>query len=102
LPNHHAQELLEENCPLCGKPLAVRYNRRGQKFIGCTGFPKCHYVRTFGMTDEEYQKEKAAKMEAKTKGTKYTPVTKVGKQLAAEQKKEAPAKTAKTAKKIKK
>ncbi len=38
------QELLEEACPQCGKPLAARLGRRG-RFIGCTGYPECDYTR---------------------------------------------------------
>ncbi len=38
------QELLEETCPRCGKPLATRLGRRG-RFIGCTGYPDCDYTR---------------------------------------------------------
>ena len=36
-----------EECPECGKPLAVRSGRRG-KFIGCTGYPKCRYTKNVG------------------------------------------------------
>ncbi len=38
------QELLDERCPECGRPLASRLGRRG-RFIGCTGFPECGYTR---------------------------------------------------------
>ncbi len=38
------QELIEENCPTCGKQLAIRLGRRG-RFIGCSGFPDCDYTR---------------------------------------------------------
>ena len=38
-------ELLEEECPECKKPLVKRKNRRGEYFIGCSGFPKCRYLR---------------------------------------------------------
>ena len=38
------QELLDEACPKCGKPLATRLGRRG-RFIGCTGYPDCDYTR---------------------------------------------------------
>lgn len=41
-------ELLEEKCPECGSQLIKRFNRRGQEFIGCTGFSSngCKYIRT--------------------------------------------------------
>lgn len=41
------QEELDEACPQCGKPLAIRLGRRG-RFIGCTGFPDCDYTRNLG------------------------------------------------------
>jgi len=31
-----------ELCPQCGKPLVVKFGRRG-KFIGCSGWPACRY-----------------------------------------------------------
>ena len=34
-----------ENCPNCGAPLVYRYNKKGEKFIGCSNFPKCRYVK---------------------------------------------------------
>lgn len=38
------QELLDEHCPKCQKPLAARLGKRG-RFIGCTGYPDCDYTR---------------------------------------------------------
>ena len=38
------QEILEEQCPECGKPLSIRLGRNG-RFIGCTGYPDCAYTR---------------------------------------------------------
>src|SRR3990167_859847 len=38
------QEKLDEKCPLCGKPLAIRLGKR-DRFIGCTGYPDCTYTR---------------------------------------------------------
>jgi len=31
-----------EMCPECGKPLVVKFGRRG-KFVGCSGWPACRY-----------------------------------------------------------
>jgi DNA topoisomerase-1 len=39
------QELLDEACPKCGKPLSMRLGKRG-KFIGCSGFPECDFTRS--------------------------------------------------------
>ncbi len=38
------QELMDENCPKCGKQLSSRLGRSG-RFIGCTGYPDCDYTR---------------------------------------------------------
>lgn len=38
------QELLDEACPKCGKPLAIRLGKRG-RFVGCTGYPECDFTR---------------------------------------------------------
>ena len=46
------QELLDENCPKCGKPLATRLGKRG-RFIGCTGYPDCDYTRNLNGDDSE-------------------------------------------------
>ena len=37
-------EALDEPCPKCGKPLQSRLGRFG-KFIGCSGYPECDYIR---------------------------------------------------------
>ncbi len=34
-----------EDCPKCGKPLIERFGKYG-KFIGCSGFPDCKYIRS--------------------------------------------------------
>ncbi|MBI3240729.1 MAG: type I DNA topoisomerase [Chloroflexi bacterium] len=36
-------ELVGRDCPVCGKPLVIRYGRYG-KFIGCSGFPECRHL----------------------------------------------------------
>ena len=37
-------EATAEQCPECGKPLAIKLGRYG-KFYACTGYPKCKYSR---------------------------------------------------------
>ncbi len=37
-------EVLDEKCPLCGRPLVIRWGRYG-KFIACSGYPECKYTR---------------------------------------------------------
>lgn len=37
-------EVLDEKCPECGHNLIIKNGRNG-KFIGCSGFPVCKYIR---------------------------------------------------------
>jgi len=39
-------ELTEETCPQCGKPLAIKTGRYG-KFLACSGFPECKFTKSF-------------------------------------------------------
>jgi DNA topoisomerase-1 len=44
-------ESLDEACPKCGKPLMVRFGKRG-RFIGCSAYPECDYTRNVNETAE--------------------------------------------------
>ncbi|EKD75490.1 MAG: hypothetical protein ACD_44C00112G0004 [uncultured bacterium] len=48
------QEEINEACPKCQKPLAIRLGKRG-RFIGCTAFPECDYTRNLDETAEQAQ-----------------------------------------------
>ena len=37
-------EEVGRNCPECGSPLLKRKSRYGNYFIGCSNYPKCHYL----------------------------------------------------------
>jgi len=37
---------IEKPCPECGKPMVVKWGRRG-RFISCTGFPGCKHAEPF-------------------------------------------------------
>ena len=37
--------LLKEICPECGKHLVERRSRWGRIFKGCSGYPKCKYIK---------------------------------------------------------
>lgn len=50
------QELLNEDCPQCGKPLSIRLGKR-DRFIGCTGYPDCSYTRAVEQKPEEASQE---------------------------------------------
>jgi len=41
-----ADELTEEICPECGKPLVIKLGRYG-KFMACSGYPDCKYTKSF-------------------------------------------------------
>ncbi|OUR65763.1 DNA topoisomerase I [Methylophaga sp. 42_25_T18] len=46
------QELLDEDCPKCGKKLSSRLGRSG-RFIGCTAYPECDYTRNIDGDEAE-------------------------------------------------
>ena len=60
---NRAKELIEEvpdeqtgeMCPVCGKPLVYKKNKKGQTFVGCSGFPTCKYIQK--EADEEVGQE---------------------------------------------
>jgi len=39
-PEHHKAFRIGV-CPSCGSPLQIRYSFRGNRFVGCTGYPTC-------------------------------------------------------------
>ena len=41
-----ADELVEETCPQCGKPLAIKMGRYG-KFLACSGYPDCKFTKPY-------------------------------------------------------
>lgn len=52
-------EKLDENCPKCGKQLISRLGKYG-KFIGCSGYPECNYMRKIDSGNESSTTEVAA------------------------------------------
>jgi DNA topoisomerase-1 len=40
------EELTDEICPECGKPLVIKTGRYG-KFLACSGYPECKYTKSF-------------------------------------------------------
>ena len=65
------QELLDVPCPKCGAEVAVRKNRRGDTFYGCTRYPKCDFTSNLKLVNETCPKcDSAYLMEvADEKGT---------------------------------
>ncbi len=45
-------EVLDQACPKCEKPLAIRLGKRG-RFIGCTGYPECDYTQDMSVQSGE-------------------------------------------------
>jgi DNA topoisomerase-1 len=43
IPSIQQEERIGRDCPVCGKPLVVRYGRFG-KFIGCSDYPNCRHT----------------------------------------------------------
>ena len=43
MPTVRTEEEVGRACPVCGKPLIVRWGRYG-KFIGCSGYPECRHT----------------------------------------------------------
>ena len=41
-----ADELTEEVCPKCGKPMVIKIGRYG-KFLACSGYPECKSAKSF-------------------------------------------------------
>jgi DNA topoisomerase-1 len=41
-----ADEITDEKCPKCGKPMAVKSGRFG-KFLACTGYPECKSTKPY-------------------------------------------------------
>ncbi len=46
------QELLDVPCPKCGGEVAVRKNKRGDTFYGCTRYPKCDFTSNQKLVNE--------------------------------------------------
>ncbi len=40
------QTLIDRNCPHCGRPMAIKWGRKG-KFLSCSGFPECKFAQPF-------------------------------------------------------
>ena len=53
------QELLDEDCPKCGKKLSSRLGRSG-RFIGCTAYPECDYTRNINGEEASNEPEVVA------------------------------------------
>jgi DNA topoisomerase-1 len=58
-PNGELPEpkLLDEACPVCGKPLQQRTGRYGE-FVGCSGYPDCKYIKRDAVAEPKLTGEK--------------------------------------------
>ncbi|MEE9167185.1 MAG: type I DNA topoisomerase [Candidatus Neomarinimicrobiota bacterium] len=50
------REKTDEVCEVCGSPMVSKWNRRGQKFLGCSTFPECRNTKSL-TTEEEKEPE---------------------------------------------
>ena len=48
----------EEICPICGKNLVERKDRRGKVFLACSGFPECKYIKPEVAKTEDQMNDK--------------------------------------------
>ena len=66
--------LLKEKCPECGESLVERMGKWGKPFTGCSGYPKCKYIKKVPKKDEDAREsgssEKATKSVTKKSATK--------------------------------
>jgi len=46
-------EETDKKCEKCGSPMVIRFNRRGEKFMGCSAFPKCKNAKPLPGTERE-------------------------------------------------
>ncbi|MFQ5471503.1 MAG: type I DNA topoisomerase [Dehalococcoidia bacterium] len=46
----------DEKCPECGKPMVIRWGRRG-RFLACSGFPECRTTRSLEGDESEQPEE---------------------------------------------
>ena len=54
---------LSTQCPLCSKPLSVRIARiSGERFLGCTGYPRCTHAENYDDALGEFLEWYAASM----------------------------------------
>lgn len=60
-------ENIDENCPQCGKTLAIRLGKRG-RFIGCTGYPECDYTKDLPATSDQEQSASDSNLNAAIEG----------------------------------
>ena len=54
-------ELVGRECPKCGSELVYKVSRYGEKFIACSGFPKCKYSESLVPKVIEYTGESCPK-----------------------------------------
>ena len=62
----HVKEIVEEkqnsnSCPKCGSPMVIRESKNGpksgEKFLGCSRFPKCRGTAAISLNDDGWNQE---------------------------------------------
>ncbi|MBF1091258.1 MAG: topoisomerase DNA-binding C4 zinc finger domain-containing protein, partial [Solobacterium sp.] len=75
-PEKEKPEPTGKMCPDCGSELLKRKSRYGTYFLGCSNFPKCHYMENLEGERIVSKKDKAkAEKETKTSVKKTTKKT---------------------------
>lgn len=47
----------EVACEECGRPMVVKFSRRGDKFLGCSGFPQCKTTKSLDTGEQPVETE---------------------------------------------
>ena len=53
----------EVKCEKCGRPMEVKYSRKGGRFLGCTGYPECKNTLDYPSQNPEEPEEGEVKCE---------------------------------------
>lgn len=75
-------EEVDANCPLCGGKILVKRSKKGNRFYGCSNYPKCNFVSWYEPTNEKcpecgsymvkrYSKSKGEYLQCSDKECKY-------------------------------
>jgi DNA topoisomerase-1 len=55
-------------CPNCGKPMLLRTSRKGQQFLGCSGYPECTTMMSLNASAEQSQEPEVCEIKCEKCG----------------------------------
>jgi len=76
IKNAHKEQNNVGKCPKCGNDMIIRFSRKGERFAGCTNFPKCRNAYPLPQkgkitkVDKECDSCKSPVIQVKNKGKK--------------------------------